>query len=251
MFSVRIDEDGMYQVRWPSIYREREVLDLAVAYVAREQSLPEAQRVLSPALALIEGVLAAAQSEQLTAKSSETARATAAETYRQTFAAAKPQLNLALLHLKARYAANLAQLEAWGLDTVVQGHTISVRKPRTEREWAQFLAQYVAKESSLAAAQQLPEPPLPDMIALNTTLQTADAARKSSQSQREAAVETRVTIVNRLLDLLQGAALVIVLTQFEGRVTNDLQQWGFQVIARTPSNGRGRTTGENIAEKPM
>ena len=50
MFSVRIDEDGMYQVRWPSIYREREVLDLAVAYVAWEQSLPEAQRVTKSCL---------------------------------------------------------------------------------------------------------------------------------------------------------------------------------------------------------
>lgn len=237
MFTVRVDCNGTYQVRWPPVYREREVLDLAVAYVAREQSLPEAQRVLSPTLALIEGVLAAAQSEQLIAQHSETARATAAETYRQTFAAAKPKLNVALLQLKARYAANLAQLEAWGLDTVVQGRTISVRKPRTEREWAQFLAQYVAKESSLAAAQQLPEPPLTAMITLNTTLQTADAARKSSQNQREAAVQTRAAIVNRLLDLLQGAALVIVLTQFEGIVTNDLQQWGFQVTARPVKNG--------------
>ena len=53
-------------------------------------------------------------------KYSETSRATAAETYRQTLATAKPKLNLALLQLKAKYAANQAQLEGWGLDTVAR-----------------------------------------------------------------------------------------------------------------------------------
>lgn len=171
MLQIKADITGAYTVRWPALTREDGVMELARTYVAYEGSLPEGERVLTPGLGLIEGVLAAAEGERAAAHHAETARAVASETYRQTFAAAKPKLNLALLQLKARYAANLAQLEAWGLDTVVQGRTISVRKPRTEREWAHFLARYVTKESSLAAAQQLPEPPLPDMITLNTTLQ--------------------------------------------------------------------------------
>lgn len=232
MITIKVDATGLYWLRWPALTRQDEVLALARAYVAYEGSLPEGERVLTPALGLIEGVLAAAQQEQSTARHAETTRATAAETYRQTFAAAKPQLNIALLQLKARYAANLAQLEAWGLDTVVLGSSISVRKPRTEREWAQFLARYVAQETNLDAASRLPQPALTEMTTLSDTLQAADAARKAAQSQREAAVETRKKLVNRLLDLLQGAALGIVLTQFEGQVTNDLQRWGFEVVGR-------------------
>lgn len=236
MLQIKADITGAYTVRWPALTREDGVMELARTYVAYEGSLAEGERVLTPGLGLIEGVLAAAEGERAAAHHAETARAVASETYRQTFAAAKPKLNIALLQLKARYAANLAQLEAWGLDTVVLGSTISVRKPHTGREWAQFLARYVAQETSLDAASRLSEPPLTEMTALNDTLQTADAARKTAQSQREAAVETRKGLVNRLLDLLQGAALGIVLTQFEGRVTNDLERWGFEVVGRRAKN---------------
>ncbi len=237
MITIKVDATGLYWLRWPALTRQDEVMELGRMYVAYEGSLPEGERVLTPGLGLIEGVLAAAEGERAAAHNAETARAIAAETYRQTFAAAKPKLNIALLQLKARYAANLAQLEAWGLDTVVLGATISVRKPRTEREWAQFLARYVAQESSLDAANRLLEPPLMEMTALNDTLQAADTARKTAQSQREVAVETRKKLVNRLLDLLQAAALAIVLTQFEGRVTNDLERWGFEVVGRMAKNG--------------
>jgi FMN-dependent NADH-azoreductase len=140
-----------------------------------------------------------------------------------------------LLQLKAKYAANQAQLEGWGLDTVAGTAGVVVRKPRTEKEWATFLTTYVTQETSLAAANQIANPPLAEMSTLATTLQTADAARKAGSSQRQAAVETRTAAANRLLDLLQAAALIIVVTQFNGVVTNNLQQWGFQVVTRTPT----------------
>ncbi|MBK9054237.1 MAG: hypothetical protein IPL78_25990 [Chloroflexi bacterium] len=103
-----------------------------------------------------------------------------------------------------------------------------------EKEWATFLTTYVTQETSLAAANQIANPPLAEMSTLATTLQAADAARKAGSSQRQAAVETRTAAANRLLDLLQAAALILVVTQFNGVVTNNLEQWGFQVVARTP-----------------
>lgn len=76
------------------------------------------------------------------------------------------------------------------------------------------------------------------MTALNNALQAAAAARQAGRNQREAAVQTRTAATSRLLDLLQAAAIIIVVTQFNGVVTNDLQHWGYNVIARTPaSNG--------------
>lgn len=208
-----------------------------MAYVAHENSLSAPERVAAPSLGLIETALAAAQAEQTAADSGETARAITAETYRQPLLTAKRRLNLSLLQLKAKYAANQAQLEGWGLDTVVRATGITVRKPRYDREWAIFLAAYVTQETSLDVANQLTEPPLAEMTALNTALQTADNARKAGKNQREAAVQTRTAIADRLLDLLQAAALILVVTRFAGVVTNDLQKWGFQVVARNPSPG--------------
>ena len=235
MITIKVDATGLYWLRWPALTRQDEVMELGRMYVAYEGSLPEGERVLTPGLGLIEGVLAAAEGERAAAHNAETARAIASATYRQTLNTAKRKLDVALLQLRARHAGNLALLEAWGIGTVAKTVGIAVRRPRTEREWAQFLARYVAQETSLDTASRLPEPPLMEMTALNDTLQAADAARKTAQSQREAAVETRKRLVNRLLDLLQAAALGIVLTQFEGRVTNDLQRWGFEVVGRKAS----------------
>jgi hypothetical protein len=34
------------------------------------------------------------------------------------------------------------------------------------------------------------------------------------------------------LDLLQAAAVVLVVTRYGQRVTNDLQQWGYEVVTK-------------------
>lgn len=231
MLTVRIDANGTYTLKWSR--QQAQIIALGVGYVAYESSLPANNRVLAPSLTLVQEALAAAQAEQSTAGSSEVSRATASETYRQTLSLAKPKLNMALVQLKAKYISNHAQLEGWGLDTVAGSSGVTVRKPRTEKEWATFLTNYVAQESSLAAANQIADPPLAEMSTLATTLQAADTARKAGSSQRQAAVETRTAAANRLLDLLQTAALVITVTQFNGVVSNHLEQWGFQVVTRT------------------
>lgn len=230
MINVRLDANGGYNVRWPS--REAAILALGAAYVAYESSLPVNKQLLLPPLTLMQDTFIAAQAEQTAAGSGEVSRATAAEMYRQTLDAAKPKLNVALTQLKAKYVGNQAQLEGWGLDTVPSSSGITVRKPRYDKEWASFLAAYVAKETSLAAADQITNPPLAEMTALNNDLQAAAAARQAGRTQREAAVQTRTVATTRLLDLLQVAALIIVAIQFEGVVTNDLQYWGYEVVAR-------------------
>lgn len=232
MITVKLDTTGDYLLRWPS--RQADVLALGAAYVAYETSLPSHKQVLAPALTMVQDALAAAQAEQSAAGSGEVSRATAAETYRQTLDAAKPKLNVALVQLKAKYVSNQAQLEGWGLDTVPSSSGITVRKPRYDKEWASFLAAYVSQETSLAVAEQITNPPLAEMTALNSALQAAAAARQAGRNQREAAVQTRTAATSQLLDLLQAAAIIIVVTQFNGVVTNDLQHWGYNVIARTP-----------------
>ena len=236
MVTIKIDANGTYILRWPRA--QQGILALGAAYVAFESSLPANKQVLAPPLAMIQESLAAAQAEQATANSSEASRAAAAETYRLTLATAKNKLNIALLQLKAKNDANPALLEAWGVNTVAAASGITVRKPRTEKEWITLLTNYIAQETSLDVASRLAEPPLTEMNTIAAALQAADAARKAGSSQRQAAVETRTAAADRLLDLLQTAALVITVTEYKGVVTNNLEQWGFQVVARTPaSNG--------------
>jgi hypothetical protein len=228
MYMLKLDSRSPYNVRWP--VSDTAILAMGAAYVARETSLPTEQRVSAPPLSMVQLSLTAAQAARSSASAGEADRAAAAETYRQTVATARSRLDLAIMHLKIKYLGNLAQLEQWGLETKPTNKGISVRKPAGNNAWAAFLAAYVAKESSLPVGDQLTDPPLAEMTALAATLQAAEAARNAARNQREAGVQVRSEEVQWLLDLLQVAGAVLVTTQFNGRITNDLQQWGYQVV---------------------
>jgi hypothetical protein len=59
-------------------------------------------------------------------------------------------------------------------------------------------------------------------------------------NQREANIQTHTAEIQRLLDLLQVATIVLVGTRFNGLVTNGLQAWGYQVVAAPPHKGKGK-----------
>ncbi|NJN55109.1 MAG: hypothetical protein HC804_10325 [Anaerolineae bacterium] len=84
---------------------------------------------------------------------------------------------------------------------------------------------------SLPAAEQISDPSLAEMSALNGVLQTAVNERTVGQNQRETNVQTRLSEIQQLLDLLQVAAMILVVTRYQGIVTNNLQFWGYEVIA--------------------
>lgn len=240
MIMVKMDSGGSYHLRWPK--SQSEIIALGAAYVAYESSLPGNKQLAEPSLADVQAMLAAAQAEHAAANSGETARAVAAENYRQTFLTAKTKLNAVLLQLKVRNLSNLALLEGWGLDTVTGFNGVSVRKPRSDREWVDFLASYVAKETSLDAAARITDPPLTEMTALNDALQAADAERKAGRDQRETAVESRMVMTKKLLTMLQAAAFTFVVARYEGVVTNGLQKWGYDVVAYNAANGSNGDT---------
>lgn len=228
MLSVRFDVNGDYKVRWGT--RPYQIIANGVAYVAKESSVAVGQQIAAPTLASVQAALAAAQAEHSAALNGEAIRATAAEEYRQTMATAKNKLKVALLRLKNKYITNLAQLEAWGVETVVGSDGIRVRQPRTETEWVNLLKAYVAKEGSLTAPEQITDPTLAEMTDLNDTVQETLATRKAGKDQRETAVQTRSENAEHLNRLLQAAAVVLVATRYNGRITNDLQQWGYDVV---------------------
>jgi hypothetical protein len=166
----------------------------------------------------------------------------------QTHTALKPLIDKAFIQLKARYFDQLALLEQWGLDTVMDQNGVRVRKPGSQRQRLDFLQAYVAKEASLPPEEQISDPPLATMQGHLATLQTSLTERTSGRDQREVHVEVRNTAVAHLHNLLKIAAAVRVAVTHGGVLTNDLQLWGYLVTGRG-SNGNGRREEEPAAEE--
>lgn len=156
----------------------------------------------------------------------------AGEVVQQTYETVKPLLDKAFIRLKADHYDHLAELEQWGLDTVVNNGKVAARKPTTQRQWTDFLGAYVTKEASLPLEQQISDPPLATMQTHLTTIQASLAERTSGKDQREINIQARNTAVSRLLDLLKLAAAVRVGVTYDGLITNELQLWGFGVYGR-------------------
>lgn len=230
MIAIKIDFAGGYNLVWPRATGE--ILALAEAYVAKETSLPAGQRLAAPSLALVQNALTEAKTPAESAIQAERDRLEAAETYRQTLVEINQLLDMLLIRLKNQYFNNLGQLAHWGLEVVNGKKGATVRKPKGDKAVMAFLQTYVAKESSLPAEQQIKDPALTAVSDLLNRLTSSQAAKQSGRNTREAGVQTRSVKVQELLDILQTAGLVLVVTQFKGVVTNDLQAWGFKVIGK-------------------
>lgn len=233
MLAIRVDDKGDLEVRWPA--KDEQVIALGEAYIARETSLSADQRLSEPELGQVQTALDNTKEAVGMAGSGEVERATAAEAYRQAMEEARPLLELALLRLKSQYAANLAQLEAWGLQTKSGARGVTVLKPDHTKGWAAFLLAYVEREQNLPAEARIADPSLDQMAALAEAVRQNQEQRLNGRTQREIGVKTRSEAVQQLLDLLQLAAVVLVVTRYNRRVMNDLQQWGYEVTARTAS----------------
>ena len=235
MVAARFDSMGSLTLRWPSNYQA--VVALAEAYIAYEGSLPPEAQLQDISLAMIEAALAEAKVAIAAAQKGEQARAAAGETVQQTHKTIKPLLDRAIMQLKAQHFNQLAALEQWGLNTVMHQGKVRVRKPRTQRQWWELLQAYVAQEASLPPAEQISNPPLAVMQAHWQTLQLGLTQRTGGRDQREVHVEVRNTAVSRLLDLLKAAAVLRLVADYNGVLTNELQLWGYRVNGRSSSVG--------------
>ena len=231
--NVRIDNNGDYVVIWAGT--DDEVLGVAAVFLQKNGSVPAGEKLPAELVGLIQTVYDQAKGAKETAVTSEAERAKASELFREAMTVAKAKLEVAFLRLKGNHATHLAELEDWGLSTkVAKDGRSAVKKPANERDWIAFLYTYTAKEQSLAAAQQISDPSLAEMVALADKIRTNDAARQTNQSKRESGTQARSETVAQLHMLLQTAALYLVAVRWNGRVGQELQQWGFNVVARQP-----------------
>ena len=237
MLSIRIDAKSALTVNWPR--KDADIIQAGRTFIAYESGLNEGDQLRDVSFSFIQSVFALAEAAVLAAGGGEASRATAAETLRQSYETVKPLLESALVQLKAKYFANLAHLETYALDTVAGTSGVVVRKPRTQKEWLAFLDAYISQQNSLPAPERLTTPTLATLQTLQMDIQTALLDRTEGRNTREINVQGRSAAVQRLLDLLQVACAVLVAVQFNGVVTNDLQNWGFTVQAKPPSGDPG------------
>ena len=147
MFLFRLDSQSDLIISWPRT--SIDIINLGKAYVSYEQSLAESDRLALPALSQMESLLAAARSYETMTVQGEMKRAAAAGRFDQTMNKVKEQFGIAIIKLKAKYLNNLAQLEAWGLNTTIGTRTIRVHRPRKQADWKYLIQTYISKEQSL------------------------------------------------------------------------------------------------------
>lgn len=232
MFSAQADTNGSLKVVWPK--HDADIIKLGDAYLTYEGSLPDEQRLILPAFAQIQALYTAAHNAASSATSSETQRATSAGDLANSLAEAKRLLDDALKQLKGLHSKNLAQLEAYNLPTKVSARgDILVKRPTTDKAWINFLNGYVAQQGVLPEVNRLSDPPYAQLERLHRLITEALAERISGRNQREIGVQNRSAVATRLLEHLQLAAFALIVTRFDGHVVNDLQNWGYVIVAKT------------------
>ena len=228
--SMKFDAQSDLELHWP--LSDAEIIGLGESFLAHEIKLPTTEQLKDLSPEFFTPLLNRAKIAAVEASAGEAQRAQAAEVVRQAMEKAHPLLDKVILHLKSRHADNLAELEQWGLKTKIGARGVSVIKPNNDTARRDFLLAYVEKEATLPAAQQITDPPLSEMQALANVVKQNRSDRTEQTMRRVRGVAVRTEASQRLIDALQAAAATLIVICFEGKVTRELQAWGFNLVAK-------------------
>ena len=115
-----------------------------------------------------------------------------------------------------------------------------VTRPRNEQAWADFLLAFVPLEEALPAEQRILAGNLLPLKGLSVTVRDNQVARREAKTARKQAEETRSETAGPLLDLLQLAFGMLVVTVYDGKVMPALHDWGFNIIQTPAKPGKGK-----------
>lgn len=220
------------EYEWKLPKTAAEVIELSRKFSEFEAGRLPGSRLLAPSLAQIRDAQVRAEAGQTAAQEGEVARSRSSVIFHNTMTEATPLLKTAIDELLWKYRADLGALEDWGLP-VRQGARgkFLVTKPKNISQYTAFLSRYVAKEASLPEADRLTNPPLATLQALAATAQQHDAGRTAGQTTRIQGTAIREAGAGPLLDLLQLACGLLVVTLYDGQITPALMDWGYNIIA--------------------
>lgn len=229
--TMKFDVRSALELRWAAT--DADIIKHGLAFQAFEEQQPVNEQLKDLSPLFFRELIKTAEEAAAEARQGEAERAHAAELVRQADVELRPLVDLAIVRLKNRYAHNLADLELYGLKTTTGPRGVSVQKPRDAIGRRAFCLVYVERESSLPAEQQITDPPLSRMTAIAQILRDNQTERTTQVNRRQINVANRTAASQVLLDALQAAAAVIIVTRLGGKVTFELQQWGYDVVAKT------------------
>ena len=127
-----------------------------------------------------------------------------------------------------------AEASKWGFDIKQTGQRSgTILMPIGREAIVRVLAQYAKTEKARPASARFKTLALAEVDNVVAGLQTNLGARQTGESQRASGTQQTLDTAAKLLDLLQAAAVQIVVKQFDCKVTPELGAWGFEVTART------------------
>lgn len=228
MLVLKFDVKHSECLQWPTT--EVQILTLGRAYIAHEAKLPPEERLKDLPLSLIQNALRLAETARDAESRGEADRVTAVATYRLTLNKAKEALRQAREALEVRNATDILTLRGWGFDIVFSHDKPAVRLPNTDQDWFFLLAAYVQHEGSLPENERVAQPPYAEILALYQVIQESLEARQQGHARVEASTQVWSHEIQRLLELLQSAALIRILSRYNGHVVSDLREWGYEIL---------------------
>jgi hypothetical protein len=215
MLVLRFDVKNSDHLHWPTT--EAQILALGRAYVSHEATLPLLEQLKDLPLSTIQSALHLAETAREAGSRGEADRVNAVATYQITVSKIREALRQAREVLEPHHAQDIFALRNWGFEIILSRDQPTVRLPTTNQEWILLLTKYVQQEGSLPEAKRVPQPSY------------------GGRARVEASEQVGSHEIQRLLELLQGAALIRILSRYNSQVTPELRAWGYEV--RAPEEG--------------
>lgn len=246
MIRIQYTNNASHRIVLPYKTQKHELLALAQAFVAQENSLPLEDRTRYTAS--IETALATALATQAASAAQEVSRKSASETLKRLDAASRTTVSQIRSLMEGRFAYNPEQAQTWGFFVRQSGRGAgNILTPRGREEIIACLNQYITAEESRPIGEQFAEPPLNEVITLRDelvqNLHQRDQSRQERLTQNAALDEACATLAKEL-----RLALTALLLNYQGEPELILGRWGFQLTTRTP---RPREEGQPTTPEPV
>ena len=229
---VGFDVNGTHDVKFSAVRRPAKIFTLCTAFLAKEDTLSASARTVYTED--IRDLLAQSGAAQDQKASGESQRALSSEEVKALDKQAVAFIKKIHRTMVYEFAETPAEATQWGFDVKQTGKRAgTILMPDGRAVILKVLARYAKTERSRPATQRFAAPPLAEVQAVVDGLSTTVNTRGTAKSQRVAATQQTLDAAARLLDLLQGAAVQIVVKQFNGKVTPELGEWGYEVVARS------------------
>jgi hypothetical protein len=229
---IGFDVNGSHDVKFLDARQTAKIFTLCTAFLKKEDSLAASVRTV-----YTEDIraLLTASSDSLDLKSSGESRRTLSS--EEVKALDKKSIELIKkIHRTMLYefAETPAEATQWGFDISQTGKRAgTILMPDGRAAIVKVLGQYAKTERARLAAERFKQPVLGDVETVVAGLQDNLGTRQTGQSQRTTGTQQTLDTAAKLLDLLQAAAVQIVVKRFNGKVTPELGQWGYEVTARS------------------